>query len=75
MKRTWAGRLRSLFFGRTHSHVPSAVCAAEDQRHASRFGLFCDAGSFEEGAQVPGQWIFADGYESGDTFAWSDETP
>jgi len=55
--------------------VPSGTCAAEDQRHAPRSLLFCDAGSFETSGQPPGPWIFADGYESGDAFAWSDETP
>jgi hypothetical protein len=58
-----------------HLLVPTGTCAAEDQRHAPRPGIFCDAGSYESGGLAPGQWIFADGYESGDSFAWSDETP
>jgi hypothetical protein len=54
--------------------VPSGSCAAEDQRHAPRSLLFCDAGSYESSGQAPGPWIFSDGYESGDSFAWSATT-
>jgi hypothetical protein len=55
--------------------VPSGTCAALDQRHAPRSLLFCDAGSYESSGHPTGQWIFSDGYESGDSFAWSDDTP
>jgi hypothetical protein len=56
-------------------HVSSAQCQAEDQRHAVRQGLFCDAGAYDDSSEAPGQWIFADGFESGDTAAWSDSQP
>ena len=55
--------------------VSSAQCQAEDQRHAVRAGLFCDAGAYDDSSTPPGQWIFADGFESGDTAAWSDSQP
>jgi hypothetical protein len=51
--------------------VSSASCADEDARSAPRLGLFCDAGAHESSAVAPGPWIFADGFESGTTLAWS----
>ena len=56
-------------------HVSSAQCQAEDQRHATRQGLFCDAGAYDGSSVPPGQWIFADGFESGDPAAWSTAAP
>ena len=53
-----------------------AVCALlTDQRGAARpfdggGGLRCDAGAVEADSPPP-DWIFADGFESGDTEAWS----
>ena len=55
--------------------VSSAQCQAEDQRHAVRAGLFCDAGAYNGSTVPPGQWIFADGFESGDPAAWSTAAP
>jgi len=46
-----------------------------DQRSAPRTQLFCEPGSYEHGAMAPGPWIFSDGFESGDTAAWSTEVP
>jgi hypothetical protein len=57
------------------ARVPGATCAAQDQRHAPRSLAFCDAGSFESSGTPPGPWIFEDGYESGDAFAWSAQAP
>ena len=56
-------------------HVSSAQCQAEDQRHATRQGLFCDAGAYDDSSIPPGQWIFADGFESGNPSAWSTAAP
>jgi hypothetical protein len=42
---------------------------------APRGLLFCDAGSYESGAEAPGMWIFSDGYESGYVAAWSSAVP
>jgi hypothetical protein len=55
--------------------VSSTYCQATDQRMAPRGLLFCDAGSYESGAEAPGMWIFSDGYESGDVAAWSSAVP
>jgi hypothetical protein len=55
--------------------VSSAQCQNEDQRHAVRAGLFCDSGAYNGSTVPPGQWIFADGFESGDTAAWSTSVP
>ncbi len=52
--------------------VGSASCPATDQRGAPRLGLFCHAGSVEDGVAPPGTWIFADGFDSGNVGAWSD---
>lgn len=49
----------------------STHCLATDAREAARVLLFCDAGSHESSAVPTGQWIFADGFESGDTGAWA----
>ncbi len=46
---------------------------ATDQRLFPRNDGSCDSGSFEFGA-VPAE-IFADGFESGDTSAWSSQVP
>jgi hypothetical protein len=46
-----------------------------DQRSAPRTLLFCEPGSYEHGAEAPGPWIFSDGFESGDTAAWSAAVP
>ena len=46
-----------------------------DQRSAPRTLLFCEPGSYEHGADAPGPWIFSDGFESGDTAAWSSAVP
>jgi len=52
--------------------VASTDCAPEDARTAARAFLFCAAGAFESSAvSVPGPWIFADGFGSGDALAWS----
>ena len=55
--------------------VTSAQCQNEDQRHAVRQGLFCDSGAYDDSSIPPGQWIFADGFESGDSAAWSTAAP
>jgi CSLREA domain-containing protein len=55
--------------------VSSAQCQPEDQRHAVRAGLFCDSGAYNGSTVPPGQWIFADGFGSGDTAAWSTSVP
>ena len=55
--------------------VASGSCQTTDQRSAPRAFLFCDAGSYESGAQPPGMWIFSDGVESGGTTAWSTAVP
>ncbi|MEJ2084815.1 MAG: choice-of-anchor Q domain-containing protein, partial [Acidobacteriota bacterium] len=53
--------------------VASTDCAPDDARTAVRAFLFCAAGAFESSAVVvPGPWIFADGFSSGDALAWSD---
>ncbi|MCJ7756404.1 MAG: right-handed parallel beta-helix repeat-containing protein [Thermoanaerobaculales bacterium] len=51
--------------------VSSGSCQATDQRSAPRAFLFCDAGSYESSGQPPGMWVFSDGFESGNTWAWS----
>jgi len=60
--------------------VPSGTCndpvgGPIDQRSAPRTLLFCEPGSYEHGAAPPGPWIFSDGFESGDTGAWSLTVP
>ena len=55
------------------SHLAGDCGLATDQRLASRDDGSCDSGSFEFGA-VPGE-IFTDGFESGDTSAWSSQVP
>jgi hypothetical protein len=60
--------------------VPANTCndpvgGPIDQRGAPRTQLFCEPGSYEHGAMAPGPWIFSDGFESGDTAAWSTEVP
>ena len=51
-------------------------CLTTDQRGFYRPNLIgCDAGAFEFGADPLGQWIFADGFESGDMEAWSTHSP
>lgn len=55
--------------------VPSTDCPVEDQRLAPREFLFCDAGAYESSGNAPGDWIFADGFESGDPTAWSAVSP
>lgn len=55
--------------------VSSADCADLDARTAPRLGFFCDAGAHETNAVAPGPWIFADGFESADTLAWSIAAP
>lgn len=52
-------------------HVSSTACLIEDARTAPRALLFCDAGAHESSASAPGPWIFADGFESGNSAAWS----
>ncbi len=60
--------------------VPADTCndpvgGPIDQRSAPRTLLFCEPGSYEHGAVAPGPWIFSDGFESGDTAAWSAAVP
>ncbi len=55
--------------------VSSAQCQNEDQRHAVRAGLFCDSGAYDGSSIPPGQWIFADSFESSNTLAWSTSVP
>jgi len=60
--------------------VPADTCndpvgGPIDQRSAPRTLLFCEPGSYEHGAEAPGPWIFSDGFESGDTAAWSAAVP
>ena len=52
-------------------HASSTSCLSEDAHTAPRSLLFCDAGAHESSASAPGPWIFADGFESGNTAAWS----
>jgi len=49
-----------------------ALCPPTDQRDWQRIDQNCDIGSFEVGAA--GTLIFADGFESGGTTAWSNPT-
>lgn len=51
--------------------VGASSCPATDQRGAPRLGLFCHAGSVEDGVASPGPWLFADGFDSGGVGAWS----
>lgn len=57
--------------------VPSSQCAGQtDARGVLRGGLFCTAGAHEDVPYPPGTdpvWLFADGFDSGDTGAW--DTP
>ena len=55
--------------------VSSTDCAVEDARTAPRSFLFCAAGAHEPTGVAPGPWIFADGFDSGDTGAWSAAVP
>ncbi len=51
--------------------VGSASCPPTDQRGAPRLGLFCHAGSVEDGVTPPGPSIYSDGFESGGVGSWS----
>ncbi|MCB1054444.1 MAG: right-handed parallel beta-helix repeat-containing protein [Acidobacteria bacterium] len=51
--------------------VSSTACADTDQRGAARLGLFCYSGAYEANVEAPGNWMFCDGFESGDLTAWS----
>jgi hypothetical protein len=80
-------RLRPLagYGGPTRTHEPfpdspaldhvTALCQTTDQRGAGR-AQTCDSGAFELAptSPPPGPWIFADGFDSGDTQAWSAAT-
>ena len=55
--------------------VPATSCAVEDARTAPRAFLFCAAGAHEPTGLAPGPWIFADGFDSSDTGAWSAAVP
>lgn len=49
-------------------------CLPTDQRRATRVGS-CDTGAYEYGAVPPGPSLFADGFDSGGTAAWSAAVP
>jgi hypothetical protein len=55
--------------------VPAADCLGEDARGAARTLASCDAGAHEIAGTPPGPWIFADGFESGSSAAWSTLAP
>ena len=63
---------------RSHALLPSSPardislgCGSLDQRSAPRSAPICDAGAFEFGAASPLAGLFGDGFESGDTAAWT----
>lgn len=51
----------------------NALCPATDQRDWQRLDPSCDIGSYEVGAIE--SLIFSDGFETGDTTAWSSSSP
>jgi len=59
------------------ARVPAEDCADHDQRGVDRtiHGLPCDSGAVERTSQAVPTPLFVDGFEQGDSEAWSDTVP